>query len=334
MLQHMQAAKIVRAALAWSAFALAASARGQVLPVQAAPVRLPAALQLPAVVPLRYWQGIPIVDCFINKNAFATFAIDSGLNAITISPAVYKSQNLQAVAKRVRLSVFQTTTDAMQAKLASLHIGSVALANLTPALIDVSSLVSASGAPQPPSGWLGTPFLSAFQVTVDYPEAALVLMSIKTKPPAGAIVVPLTMRDGRPFVRIQIGKATVQALLDTGCPGTLIPVAVAAQLKLKPATVTAISGVGGRLAKVGFAVAPSISAGKATVREVTVGFLSVDAPAGFDKTSAVLGVNFLSHFKVTLNYASKRAFLEPVRMIAPPSSSAAKPPAKPAPNHK
>ncbi|MDE2127201.1 MAG: clan AA aspartic protease [Armatimonadetes bacterium] len=320
----------LRAVMAATVIGLGASTTRQVLPIQPAPLPIPASVQLPAVVPIRYWQGIPVVDCFINQKAFATFAIDSGLNAITISPAVYKSQSLQAVATRVRLSVFQTTTDAMQAKLASLHVGSVALSNLTPALIDVSSLVSASGAPQAPSGWLGTPFLSAFQVTVDYPEAALVLMSIKTKPPAASIAVPLFMRDGRPFVKIQVGKATVQALLDTGCPGTLIPVAVAAQLKLKPATVTAISGVGGRLAKVGFAVVPSISMGKAVVHKVMVGFLSVDAPAGFDKTSAVLGVNFLSHFKVTLNYASKHAFLEPVMSIAPPASV----PSKPARKHK
>ncbi|HLV80595.1 MAG TPA: retropepsin-like aspartic protease, partial [Chthonomonadaceae bacterium] len=132
----------------------------------------------------------------------------------------------------------------------------------------------------------------------------------------GTIVVPITLRDGRIWTNVAApGAGTFSALVDTGAVGTLLPGAIADKLKLKAAKSFVIRA-NGKDGKASMGVAPRLRLGKAELKDVPVVFLAADVPAGFDRSLGVLGMDFLSHFKVTISYAQKKMTLLPVSSTA------------------
>lgn len=278
--------------------------------------------QYPAVLPFRYWRGsVPVVDCFLNKATFGSFALDTGLNGDAVSPDAYKQFALPAGKVRARFTIMQTTPDALQASIDSLRAGTVAVSNVPVVITDVASLLSAAPHPDAPSGWLGTPFLAAFQVTFDFEHHVVVLTGPDSPAPndKGAVIVPLEMRDGRPWVKVEVPPAkTFTALVDTGTMATLVPPDIAAKLKLKPGIVSHVRGANSQQSRIGYAVAPKVTVGKSDQADIPVAFLAPDAPPSFDRTFAILGVDFLERYRVTFNYAKKRMILAP---LVPPADT-------------
>jgi len=109
------------------------------------------------------------------------------------------------------------------------------LENVPVAEVDVVSLLSRTPRPGAPIGWLGTPFLAAFQVTLDLAHRVCILDKPLAKLPAGAIVVPMTLRDGHIFVPMALPKSKpFLAMIDTDTILTLVPATAAEKLKLVP----------------------------------------------------------------------------------------------------
>jgi predicted aspartyl protease len=186
--------------------------------------------------------------------------------------------------------------------------------NMPAAMLDVSALLSNTPHPEAPPGWLGSPFLSAFQINIDFGSHILMLNPPSTRLPVakGTIVVPVTLRDGRIWANVTApGAGTFSALIDTGAVGTLLPGAIADKLKLKSDKSSMIRA-NGKEGKAYTAIAPHLRIGKAEIKDVPVVFLDKDVPAGFDRGLGVLGMDFLSHFKVTISYAQKKMALIPV----------------------
>lgn len=255
-----------------------------------------------------------VVDAFVNGNDRESFVLDTGLNADAIRPDDGARLQLADLKRTVRVDTLQTTHAAPEARLSSLRIGGMTVENMPAALLDVPALLSNTPHPDAPPGWLGAPFLSAFQVTFDFSSHTLILNPPNTRLPVvkGTVVVPLTLRDGRIWASVTApGAGTFSALIDTGAVGTLLPGAIADKLKLKSEKSSVIR-VNGKDGKASTALAPRLRLGKAELKDVPVVFLAPDVPDGFDRSLGVLGMDFLSHYKIAISYSEKKMALYPL----------------------
>ncbi len=294
------------------------------------PMALPKNVSLPVVLPYREWKGLIALDGIIAGRAgVERFALATGLNANTVTPATYARLQLQALPSQVRFDALDVSREATEVRVQNLQFGALHLDAFPAALVDVFGALSRENRPDAPTGWLGAPFLAAFQVTFDFGSHTVLLESAQAKLPAdpSAIVVPITLRDGRPYTQVSVGTAkSFNALVDTGSLGTLIPGAVAERLKIKPLQILAIARGPGKEGKAAIAIAPTLRVGKAERRAARVVFYAPNAAGEYDSTLAVLGLDFLRRYKVTFNYARQKMALTPLTLPKPPD------PAKPEPS--
>jgi predicted aspartyl protease len=240
-----------------------------------------------------------------------------------VTSDVYARAELQALSRRTNVAILDITADTDEVLMKTLQFntlsGPVTLENIVAARINPFQLISKSprmvspggGAPE---GWLGAPFFTAFQVSFDVMNHQVTLNKPNTPLPkeAGAIEVPFEIREGRIWVKVSVPKGkTFQAMVDTGAVGTLLPGEIAEKMGLKPINIVTVTRGAGQEAKAALAVMPEFSLGKAKVKDVPVVFLAANAPAPFDRKLGVLGLDFLSHFVVTLDYGKKKMVLVP-----------------------
>ncbi|HZT40683.1 MAG TPA: aspartyl protease family protein [Chthonomonadaceae bacterium] len=283
-------------------------------PLQEGPVTLAKGSIMPALVPFQFWNGLMVVDAYVNGKDRESFVIDTGLNADAIRPEDGTRLQLADLKRPVRVDTLQTTSEAQEVRIPSLRMGTMTVENMPAASIDIAALLSNTPHPDAPPGWLGFPFLSAFQVTIDFSSHILALNPPNTRLPVvkGTVVVPISLRDGRIWANVTApGAGTFSALVNTGAVGTLLPGAIADKLKLKSDNSSVIH-VNGKDGKAFSATAPRLRLGKAELKDVPVVFLAKDVPSGFDRSLGVLGMDFLSHFKVTISYAQKKMALIPL----------------------
>ena len=285
-------------------------------PFQASPVKLPPNPGLPLTLNLGVWLGRPTVYIAVNGRA-ERLGISTGLNANTISPTLTGLQIPDGKTK-VRVDILDRELEAPETILESLEFGLVKLEKVPVAQVEVISQVSHNPHPDAPIGWLGTPFLSAFQVTLDIAHRVCTLDKSIEKPtakmPASAIVVPMTLRDGRIYVMMTLPKSKpFPAILDTGTVGTLIPASVGEKLKLPALETVKLGAIGGKEVVATLIQAPTVAVGKAECKSLRVAYLSADASPGFGRETAVLGLDFISRFRVVFNFAAKK-----ITFIPPP----------------
>jgi predicted aspartyl protease len=281
-------------------------------PIQIGPITLPANASLPVSLNLLAWLGFPTTTITINGSN-ERFGISTGLNANTVSPATVTRLQIPEGKTKVRVDILDREAEALETTLKSLEIGLLKMQNVSVAQVDVVSLLSRAPHPDAPVGWLGTPFLTAFHVTLDLAHKVCILEKPQTKMPVGAMIVPMTLRDGRIYVSMMLPKSKpFQAVLDTGAVLTLIPASVAEKLKLPALEVVKLSAVGEKPVQGTLIQAPLISVGKAECKALRVVYLSADASPGFGRETAILGLDFLSRFKVVLDFAAKKVAFVPL----------------------
>ncbi len=287
------------------------------------PIVLPASPVLPVSLNLRAWLGFPSAIITVNGNS-ERFGITTGMNANTVSPAAIARLRIPEGTTKVRVDILDREVEATETTLKSLQIGLLKLEDVPMAQVDVVSLLSHAPHPDAPVGWLGTPFLAAFQVTLDVSHNVCSLDKPQVKMPAGAIVVPMTLRDGRIYVAMSLPKSKpFMALLDTGTVLTLIPASVGEKLKLLPLEVVKLGGAGGAVVQATLIQVPLVSVGKAECKALRVAYLSADTRPGFGRETAVLGLDFLARFRVVLNFTTKKVAFLP--FLAPESGTNSQP---------
>jgi predicted aspartyl protease len=283
---------------------------GAASPLQKGPVSLPANVLLPTTLLVQKWRGLLVVTGSVNNSLIERVALDTGLNADVVLPDAAMRLSLSPLTTKTRLSVLNTESEAPDSTIQHLKAGSLDMENIPVALANLPLLLSALPQPDAPAVWLGTPFLSAFQITYDPITSSVLLETPQSafRRHRDMAVVPLVMRDGRPYVKVSIpGAKPFLALVDTGSPGTLIPAEVATKLKLKP-----IKEVSAGKQKASLVELPKLNIGRAEWKAVRVACLTPDSAKEFDKTFAVLGMDFLSRYKVSLNYSRlQMAFTPP-----------------------
>lgn len=282
--------------------------------LQASPVKVAPEAVLPVSLPMQTWNRLPVVDVGVNTSLIERFVVDTGLNANVVRTDAVTRLQLSALPSKVRVSVLDTSCESPEAQIKTLKLRGLQLQEVPVATADVPALLSLQPHPDAPTGWLGGPFLSAFQITFDFAAHSLTLDKPQTTlhKAREAVTVPLVIKEGRPFVKVSIpGAKPFLALVDTGSPGTLIPTEIAEKLKIKPLKIEPFKRPDGKEGKAALIVVPKLNVGKAEWKGGQVASLTADSPKEFDHTLATLGLNFLTRYKVTLNYARQQMTLTP-----------------------
>ena len=276
-------------------------------------VAIPKGSPLPISLPISYWNSIPLIEGAVTGNNAEKFAAHTGLNAVCVPKETYTRLLLPATNKPIRVSVLDRVVGATEVLIPTLKFGFVTFKDVKAALIDVFAMLSVRPHPDAPTGWLGTPFLSAFQVTFDFPKRTLILEAPQAAFPKdkGTITVPLSVREGRPFVPISVaGSKPFPALVDTGTLVSLIPSDVALKAQARPLQVLTVTK-NGKEAHAALTTVSKLSVGKIERADVRAVYLAADAPMEFDKNFAILGMDFLQYYRVTFNFAKQKLFLTP-----------------------
>lgn len=288
---------------------------------QKEPVAVPKDATLPIALSISYWNNIPLVDAAVPMGQMEKWAVQTGLNAVCVSKETYTRLQLPATNKPVRVNVLDNALGSTEVMIPALKFGFVTLKDIKAVLMDVFGVLSVRPHPDAPTGWLGTPFLSAFQASFDFPKRSLTLASLQSNLPKdkGTVIAPLSVRDGRPFVQVSVsGGKPFWALVDTGTLVSLIPTDAALKAQARPIQVLNISKAG-KQAHAALTSVPKLSVGKAERDNVRAVYLAADAPTEFDKNFAVLGMDFLQYYKVTLNFAKQKIAFTPPPPDMPPS---------------
>ena len=286
-------------------------------PLQKSPVAFPLNTRLPVTLPCFSWQNLLVIETSVNGKSDLTatrFVLDTGLNACTVNKETYSGLTLKATTQQVRFDLLDQTSEATEVQIQTFQIGSVLLSAMPAALTDTAALLSLHPHPDAPGGWLGTPLLSAFQVTFDFSKRVVTLDSPKAALPKGEdmVILPLTRKDGRYYVRITLsGAKSYAALVDTGAPTTIIPTRVAEKLHLKPLKTPEIRLAGGRKAHAAQFVLPVLRLGDTEQKNFPVVSIVPDSPKDFNPEFGVLGLDFLRHYQVTINFARQKMVLIP-----------------------
>ncbi len=286
-------------------------------------ITLPNNALLPCTLSFQTWNGLLTVDVVVGKAGLQRFAIDPGLDACTLKPQSVQLVTTTQAAGQTRVTIYDRTHSVAQTQIPQIQINSLKLDNVSVGVIDVLAEMSSIAARRPdaPIGWLGSSFLSAFQVTFDYDGHYLVLDRPNAKLPKdkGAISVPIEVKDGRVIVKLSVpGARAFPALFSTSAPITVIPTQVAQQAKLKALEMLPITQPGGKTGKVGRVVLPKLGIGHALLENVNAVYVAPDAPKELNRELAIVGADLLKHYKVTLSYTRHLMILTPP---APPEDA-------------
>lgn len=279
---------------------------------------------LPVTLSCSFWRGVPAIEGRIQGEAGEEFfAIATGFNGFTLHPDAVAKHNLTLKTEKTRVTLLDNRVEAETVALKSLFFGAAHLDNLTANVLDANQLLSHNlkSNQQAPSGWIGTPLLSQFQVTLDAASRTVTLEDPKSPLPKSpeTFILPFTLKEGRILLKVEIeGAKPFQAVLDTGTVGILIPTSVGATLRTTGQKLIPIKNAAGKKGQVIQNRVPRLQVGDVELRGVGVLYVSPDAPPEFDRNMAVLGMNFLRYFKVTLNYSKMRLALTPVSAIELP----------------
>jgi hypothetical protein len=294
------------------------------------PIPLPKNALLPINLSFQVWNGLMVVDTIVNKVNVRRFVIDPGLDACTLTPNAAENLTLASTPQLARVAIYDRSIMAQQAQIAQLQFNTLKVDNVPVGLIDVFALLSPAVARRldAPVGWLGAPFLSAFQVTIDY-EKHYIVLNRPDAPPlkeAGAIAIPIELREGRVLLKVSLpGARPFSALFSASAPVTVIPTLAAQQAHLKAIEMVPFMQPGGKPGKLGRVVLPKLSIGKLSVEGMNAVFVAPDAPSELDHSMAVLGPDLLRHYKVTINYAKRMMILTPPPTVKKPDTDEVKP---------
>ncbi len=269
----------------------------------------------------RPWHGLITLDGLANGNNPARFVVATGLNMSTVSPEDAIRLQLTTSTTKAHVAVLDASADVPTASISKLRLGSGFLHDINVAQVNLISLLTHEPAPDAPTCWLGTSWLSDYRVTLNF-DTHTITLDTKTSPfpkPTGSII-PFKLNNGRPVVKVTVaGGGTFDAIVDTSEMGTLIPRDIALKLKSKkadkntPKTGTDVGS--GKMARM---VLPKIAVGKAELKNIMVAYYGAAAPNAADKTLAVIGLDFLRRFRVSINYAKQQ-----MELYAPPAPEAA-----------
>ncbi len=262
------------------------------------------------------WQGLPEFSVFANGTTIVNTTLEPSLSYNTMKPSVAKSLKVTPLTQTVAFTFLHNHFTASGAANVNLGIGNGGVLPVNVGLLNIMASLSPAMAHRPdaPAIWLGYPFLKRFQVRFNPSNHLIEFIpgSHKTKLKPGAVIVKFAGTGAAPAVNVTVpGSPPFTAVVSVTSPVTILPPEVAAKLagtspmqipvRLPDGTETHVEGI-----KVS-----SLSVGRAKVDGMQV--LGAE-PANKSATvpTAVLGMDFLQHFRFTIDFVGKRLVLEPL----------------------
>ncbi len=275
----------------------------------------------------RDWEGLPEFSVFANGTTIVNATLDPGLTFSTLKPSVAKSLKVAADPSSVTFAFLNNHFTAPATASVNLGIGNGGVLPVNVGLINIMATLSPVMAHRPdaPAIWLGYPFLKQFQIRFN-PSSHLIEFipgTRKTKLKAGAMVVNFVKGSTAPAVSVTVpGAPPFTAIISVTSPVTVLPPQVVAKLagrspmqipvKLPDGSETHVEGIN----------VPSLEVGHAKVGDMQV----LGGEAGGSATgipTALLGMDYLQHFRFTIDFANSRLILEPITVkVISPSTNA------------
>jgi tetratricopeptide (TPR) repeat protein len=255
----------------------------------------------PAAIPFRAMLNLIFTPVMINGQGPYNFVIDTGATQTVIGERLATSQNIKPVATTIMHGVGGAgKVESKMYTVDELGIGDVKLKNLPVGTFN-DPLVT-----QIADGIIGTASLSDFIVTINYPERQ---MELSRKPPDSA-GLPVWYFSNLLLVPIEVnGKFKGNFVVDTGAVTTVFSHSMAAKLGVTEDTPDAkvdvgIAGVGGTENVV--LRVPDVTLKVGDTNEIFPQVVSIDlkniSRMIGTEISGVVGYDFLSKYKVTLDY--------------------------------
>ena len=336
-------------------------------PVKPTSAVTPASTSLPASFPFSRWNGLPTVNVSLNESVSETLVFDTGLDKNLVSSDAGVRLNLPKLTGIVKAAFLDTTIEGSETRLDNIRFSSIQIRDIPAGIANLAARLSMKPHPDAPIGWLGTQFLSNYQVTFDFPQNTITLNTPASRFPKGrdSVVFPLEIQNGRPYIKVSIpGSKPFLALLDTGSPGSLLPASAIEKLKLKPIRIESISRydvqipappvkepakegsvvgnkegansaktdglkenikkedvkqdvkgglkVGMKDGQAALVVLPKLTIGKLEWKNQRIVYLTADSAPEFNRELAILGMDIISSYRVTLNFDRKQVQFTPL----------------------
>jgi len=254
-------------------------------------------------IPFRLEDNIILVNGMINGKGPYQLIVDTGATETVITPPTGKALNIQS---------FPAGDEQRMGRLESISTGGAELKNLSVYIFDPPQALTLrldSGIDY--NGILGYSFLSQFLIGINYQDKILSLNTFPKEPVPQASTtkdqVSFEIKDRHIHVRAEVdGKGPLIFLVDTGAANSLII----------PSRAHKIGLIGKPLQNPRNASttdSTSISLGKIDVEIPILIYTPPQAAAYGITCDGILGCDFLSRFKVTIDYRNKRLTLVPLK---------------------
>jgi predicted aspartyl protease len=163
-----------------------------------------------------------------------------------------------------------------------------------------------------------TEYVAGAAADADIQEPPTRRALVEFPPGSGGVDLPITHIDSTIFVRVSIGKRTVDFLLDTGTSGIFIDPALAKDLGLRLVNQTvhtnARSYIGSQ------AIVPEMRVATLRMHDVAVSVAPISEGGPLNvKMLGILGFDFLAQLGVTIDYQHNRVHVVPADAYVAPS---------------
>ena len=256
----------------------------------------------PAPITFQKTLNLLFTEVTINGQGPYRFLIDTGATQTVVSEKLATKLGLKKIATNIMHGVGgDGKLDSPIFRADSLKIGDVTVKNLPLGTLSNPIL------DQILDGIIGTPMLSDFVITIDYPRSRIELAK---KGPETGTVVPVWCFSGLLLARVEVnGQHPGNFLIDTGADTTMLAHSMAGKLGVNKNTPGAalnlpIGGVGGLDAGVLMVPAVTLKTPVETKRfDVLLAIELKDMSALIQtELSGVLGYDSLKDYRVTLDY--------------------------------
>jgi predicted aspartyl protease len=242
------------------------------------------------------------------------FILDSGAASTVLDTAVASDAGLALVEEGTQGGAGPGQTAVGSAKGVALSVGGVRLVPRRFSVLALDALLSPSGGRRAP-GIVGAQFFLEHVVELDFESRTMRVFPPGTRRPGRA--VPVELVSGTPLARGSLqmpGAAAIPArmLIDLGAKATLLvsePFMARHGMEAKGMVEPLGAGLGGET-RYAFARVPRIEVGGLSLRDAVAGF-SVKGTLRAEWYDALLGLDFLSRFRVVFDLPRSRILLTP-----------------------
>jgi predicted aspartyl protease len=258
-------------------------------------------------------QPFILLPTYVNGKGPFNFVLDTGAAMSILTKELAERIRVEGTEVKEALGAAGQKIEMPLGRVKSISIGEAKAEDVQVGITkEIPKCVGALGA-------LGYNFLKGFVLTVDYESNLLMLSSPSDETSQARSMqtdVPLRLaKPGRPILLVNVlinSQETYPFILDTGASQTIVSPELAQRMGIGGTSADSIIGVGGAIqSAVGLLM--SLSIGEATLSNVPVIvadiFSSLSQAVG-TKFDGVLGFNFLSKFKIEIDYPNGRLRLQ------------------------